>query len=241
MHNVIVSVPNSPRYLPPSNRSKDNRFEALTVLVGGTGIPCTEEQARIFAAAKKADALTSKWLGVYGFSLIIALPAALTTCSIIPLSAFKGNQDNSKTNPILFAGIFAVISTVFSNICSMLFTGTFPDSSSNTKNAEQNELSALRNRFKDLALYALIKYCNPQEKAHIEDIAQQYDSTRLKSVLKSTISQKTHVDDIFDFLDATMAYIKNGDTLYNSELEMWLECRKLPHSNHKTDEEKLQI
>src|SRR6185503_2684338 len=169
-------------------------------LVGSEGIPCTEEQVRIFATAKKADALTSRWLGSCGFFLIVALPATLTTCAIVPLSTFKGNQDDGKTNPLLFAGIFAVTSTVFSNICSMLFTGTFPDASSNTKNAEQNELNTLRNRFKDLALYALMQYCNPTERANIKDRVQYYDSTRLKSALKDLTSQKNNVDNLFDFL-----------------------------------------
>jgi len=103
----------------------------------------------------------------------------------------------------------------------MIFTGTYPDRSSDLQNEDQDVLMMLKGRFDNEALYALREFQKPGQKAKMLQLAQDFLEANPTETLKLFTTQKNQAEVVFDYLMKTMKFIaSNGQaTSFDSRLE----------------------
>lgn len=185
----------------------DTRIQTLRCLVDPGCLPFTGEDADVFELERSTATRTAKWLSTAGFVTILTIPVLLGAIALLPPSYYGPN------GALPIAIICSSVAIIVSNVSSMLFTGTFPDSSSDAANHAQNALSNLQARCDDLAIYAL------DHQGEVKEIASQFNKSRLIEALKSHTTQTNRVEIVFQRLANVMTYISTGKTSYDSWLE----------------------
>lgn len=219
---TAITTHSPPQYLPAESSTQDTRALLLECLQKPETLLYTEEQARVFLAARKALNHAELGLGVWGYAFIIVVPTVLTLVSakVIP----------SDSKNILAAVLLTV---VISGIASMILTGSLPHRSSNNQNIDQNVMGELKYRFDNFGKYLLIQYKDPLKKEAIRQRALtilELLDVKEKNLTAAT-TQKMEGPDATRFLRDTLTYIKTNLTSYNSDLEICLASLSLTSQN----------
>jgi len=207
-------------YLPESSRDVDMRPVILHMLQDENTIPFTEEDAKIFQAARFATWRNDNGLGVPGYVSILLFPI------IFSLFAFGAVDHHHVHHITVVATGFAAL--IFSNLASMVFTGTWPSKASDEGNRDQNTLHRLTVQFRDVAIYMLIQYKDESKRKWIAAAVDRINMERIFDHLYESTTQKGSVKTVTKMLGDVITYVKMGTTHYNSELELILMQLGLP-------------
>jgi hypothetical protein len=220
---VIVPIYN---YLPPLSEI-DTREEVLLLLGNPQTLPFTKEQASIFSTAIATDLRARRGLGWRGYTTIIGIPVTLALFAMLPFKEYL--RDDTGGISFMLTAALVALSIGLSNIFGMLLTGSYPDASSNAKNAEQDELDNLKDRFEDVASYALFRYkiCiwtkDEQGKENLRRICQAFldNCPRLQQSLERPTTQRSKVPSVFNMLIKNARFIASDgkETSFDALLE----------------------
>eukprot|EP00668_Euglena_longa_P045879 GGOE01061561.1.p2 GENE.GGOE01061561.1~~GGOE01061561.1.p2 ORF type:complete len:277 (-),score=63.90 GGOE01061561.1:373-1203(-) len=217
-------APKGRRFLPSQMRTQadDNRLETLKSLAESDCLPCTRRQWETFRSGVEAHRRTKRWLSWFGFVTILVFPIVLSVAAVIPLSVYLRGRDPTTTESISFVAVLTCASTFISACLGMMFTGTFPDVSSQAANAEQNVLTELKVRFDDLGHFLLKMSQDPELLQTAQGIAAHLDGQRLLQSLKSETTQaETRARVALHFLCNVADFLVTGNTCQDSYLESW--------------------
>ena len=138
---------------------------------------------------------------------------------MLPFKNYVSSIDN--TGQFALTASLIAASIAASNVFGMIFTGTYPDRSSDLQNEDQDVLMMLKGRFDNEALYALREFQKPGQKAKMLQLAQDFLEANPTETLKLFTTQKNQAEVVFDYLMKTMKFIaSNGQaTSFDSRLE----------------------
>eukprot|EP00667_Euglena_gracilis_P016140 EG_transcript_16861 len=219
-----AAPPGGRRFLPSQMRTQaeDNRLATLWLLTGPDCLPCTRRQWETFQAGLSNRRRTQRWLSWPGFAVILVFPVALSLLSVIPLSVHLGGEDPTVAESVTYVAALTCTSTLFSACLGMMFTGTFPDVSSESANAEQNVLTELKVRFDDLGHFLLKMSQDVDRLQQTQHIASNLNQQRLLASLKSQTTQaESRVEVALRFLCNVAEFLATGNTCHDSYLESW--------------------
>ncbi|HAZ15631.1 MAG: hypothetical protein A2Y28_03660 [Chlamydiae bacterium GWC2_50_10] len=206
------------KYLSEEN-GVDLREQDLQHLATKGFFPFSKSQCLIFEKARKAHEQAQKWLKWRGYTVIIGIPVGLALSAMLPFKNYVSSIDN--TGQFALTASLIAASIAASNVFGMIFTGTYPDRSSDLQNEDQDVLMMLKGRFDNEALYALREFQKPGQKAKMLQLAQDFLEANPTETLKLFTTQKNQAEVVFDYLMKTMKFIaSNGQaTSFDSRLE----------------------
>jgi hypothetical protein len=175
----------------PTNDHKDSHFERLVYLslLDSQGenvqvrLPFMKEQCEKFKTSTQLSQKTTRWLKWGAIPLVVfSLTGGATAFSIL--------AGWSSLKAALVTGCTGAVSNVALSILGLLFTGTFPDDSSNAWNEKQNHFHDLKELYHNLALELIDLYFTQERRSDAEIIAKAMPSeivrTRMKMALGDT-------------------------------------------------------
>lgn len=191
----------------------------------------------MFDIGQQCSALTARWLGWEGYAIITLLAGALSVLAqgfifgVIYTSTNRSHQ-SIQLWPTVLSIVCGLMGTLVSNVCSMAFTGTFPDASSAAQNATQNALSRLKDNYSAVAKYMLLLYAEGH-KDRMVGIAKAIDLDRISEELRAATTQTDEAEAVFSFFRAALVYLRTVQsgvpfTSHNTELELLLRSLSCP-------------
>lgn len=161
-------------YLPSDAGLHDPGHNLLIIRCLGDDerLPFSEGDAYVFESARKADKRAREWLGCRGFAVVMLIP-------MVAVATHLAGASPTFTT---------VVSAVFGSCgacLSMLFSGTFPDASSNAKNSEQNALINLQHRIEHVAAFSL----KPEFRRQALPLLAKINVGRIKARLQKSVTQ----------------------------------------------------
>eukprot|EP00667_Euglena_gracilis_P022676 EG_transcript_25371 len=166
---------------------------------------------------------TNKVLGVPGYTAITTVPIALSVLAAIPLNIYTQDGTVPLLHSTVLAALLSCFSVLIANTLGMMFTGTFPDASSGSANAEQNILAELHVRFNDLGYYLLMQSRDPEKLQTITELALRINrDTLVANLARLTTQSEQRVENVFRFMCNVVEWLCTGSTCNDSYLESWI-------------------
>eukprot|EP00667_Euglena_gracilis_P019885 EG_transcript_21370 len=232
-------------YLPGDEYNKDRldtRQATLEALGKPTCVPCTKAQAAVFQSGRQARMHTNKVLGVPGYAAITTVPIALSVLAAIPLNMYTEDGTVPLLHSTVLAACLSCFGVLIANTLGMMFTGTFPDASSGSANAEQNILAELHVRLNDLGYYLLMQSRDPEKLQTITELALRinraqgprptgrpiqnfsldFPDTLVANLARLTTQSEQRVENVFRFMCNVVEWLCTGSTCNDSYLESWI-------------------
>eukprot|EP00668_Euglena_longa_P014639 GGOE01018635.1.p1 GENE.GGOE01018635.1~~GGOE01018635.1.p1 ORF type:complete len:274 (+),score=47.38 GGOE01018635.1:46-867(+) len=216
----------TPTYLPGGSSHKDGidtRQATLEALGKPSCIPCTEAQAAVFQQGRQARKHTNRVLGIPGYAAITSVPITLAVLAAIPLNVYTKDGTVTILHSTMLAAFFSCFGVLIANVLGMMFTGTFPNASSSSANAEQNALAELQVRFNDLGYFLLMQSRDPDKLQEITELALRINrDTLVANLARLTTQSEQRVENVFRFLCNVVEWLSSGSTCNDSYLESWI-------------------
>jgi hypothetical protein len=174
-------------FLPP-NDHEDSLFERLVylTLLSSPGekneirMPFTQQECEKFNTSIRLSAKTTRWLkwGAVPFVGFSLMGGATAFAVLSGWSALK---------VALVTGCVGAVSNIALSILGLMFTGTFPDDSSNAWNEKQNHFHDLKELYHNLSLELIDLYFTKERRYDAEEIARSIPSQLVRARMKQEL------------------------------------------------------
>ncbi len=168
-------------------------------------LPYTEQDLRIFQAAKKTFASIDYWFGWRGYATF-ALVAFVSVLTLAPL--FEKEEGSTK---VIATGSMGFLAGITASWLGLYVTGSLPDRKSDNANRVQIVLTRLQKTYSCIAQHLLIDYFTESKREGALAIATAIDIPQLCEQLRSQVPagiDRIDEADYFGELLENVHYIK---------------------------------
>ena len=217
---ITIEETESPHknYLPlvtkwtKESREGDPRDKLLNSLSDPNIIPFSALHENVFARCSSISAVTERYLGKLGFAIVIGMGATGGLAGV-RIAKYSGVPDESPLTDVIPFVISAAVG-IGLGIAGMVFTGTLPDSKSDSADAKERACLELGHQFDEagMRLVSLFWSKKAEKSAKGQALAREIQENLplIKRKLLAAIQIDEKNEGILDLLNTAVDYVMSS-------------------------------